>query len=134
VDDGSSITHHSEKVEVLWEVFKSRLGSSACTSMYFDLATLVQHVQLPILDSPFIMEEIQTALNDMPIDHAPDPDRFNGMFMKRCWPIIQEDFIRFFAQFCSGDLNIELINGCYITLISKKGAPLVLMIIDIYLY
>jgi hypothetical protein len=43
------------------------------------------------------MEEIQTALNDMSIDHALGPDGFNGMFMKRCWPIIHDDFLRFFA-------------------------------------
>jgi hypothetical protein len=83
-DDGSSITHHYEKAEVLWESFKSTLGSNACTSMYFDLATLIQNVQLPILANPFTMEEIQTALNDMPIDHAPGFNGFNGMFMKRC--------------------------------------------------
>jgi hypothetical protein len=52
--------------------------------MYFDLATLIQNVQLPILANPFTMEEIQTALNDMPIDHAPGFNGFNGMFMKRC--------------------------------------------------
>jgi hypothetical protein len=92
----------------------------------------VQIVPLPFLDNPFTIEEIQAALNDMPIGHAPDPDRFNGMFMKKCWPIIQEDFLRFFAQLCSGDLNIEPINGCYITLVPKKDNPLVLMIIDPY--
>jgi hypothetical protein len=102
---------------------RADLGSSACTSMYYDLATLIQNVQLPILDNPFTMEEIQTARNDMPIEHAPGPDGFNGMFMKRCWSIIQEDFLRFFAQFCSGNLNIEPINGCYITLIPKKESP-----------
>jgi hypothetical protein len=24
----------------------------------------------------------------MPADHAPGPDGFNGMFMKKCWGII----------------------------------------------
>jgi uncharacterized protein (DUF2384 family) len=38
-EDGSNIIQHSKKVEMLWESFKSILGSSACTSMYYDLAT-----------------------------------------------------------------------------------------------
>jgi hypothetical protein len=91
-EDGNNIIQHFNKVEVLWESLRADLGSSACTSMYYDLATLIQNVQLPILDNPFTMEEIQTARNDMPIEHAPGPDGFNGMFMKRCWSIIQEDF------------------------------------------
>jgi hypothetical protein len=86
--NGNCVMQHSEKAEVLWESFKIRLGSSACPIMHFDLSELVQNVPLPILDKPFTMEEIQAALNDMSIDHAPSPDSFNGMFMKKCWSII----------------------------------------------
>jgi hypothetical protein len=118
--NGSCVMQHSEKVDALWESFKNRLGSSVCPIMHFDLSKILQNVTLPVLDNAFTMEEIQAALNDMPIDHAPSPDGFNGMFMKKCSPIIQEDFMRFFAQFHSGNLNIEAINGCYITLVPKE--------------
>jgi hypothetical protein len=59
----------------------------------------------------------------MPSDLATSLDGCNGMFMKKCWSIIQDDFDRLFGQFYSGNLNIEHINGSYITLIPKKDSP-----------
>jgi hypothetical protein len=42
------------------------------------------------------------AVKKMPTDKSPGPDGFNGMFMKRCWHIIREDFYNLAAYFCSG--------------------------------
>lgn len=76
-------------------------------------------VDPPELDGPFIIEEILAVLKDMPPDHAPGPDGFNGVFFKRCWNIIKDDIIRLCNDFANGNLNLESINGSLITLIPK---------------
>jgi hypothetical protein len=37
---------------------------------------------MPEIDSPFSDEEVNIALKEMPYDHAPGPDGFNGCFMQ----------------------------------------------------
>lgn len=69
------------------------------------------------------MEEILNALKDMPSDHAPGPDGFNGAFFKRCWPLGKDDIIRLCSDFANDELNLESINGSFITLIPKKDNP-----------
>src|SRR4051812_30894915 len=66
------------------------------------------------------MDEVVGA---MPSDRAPGPDGFNGMFVKRCWPIIQNEFYRLAHDFHSVILNLENINGSYITLVPKSQSP-----------
>jgi hypothetical protein len=34
------------------------------------------------------MEEFLAVLKDMPYDHEPSPDGFNGALFKKCWHII----------------------------------------------
>jgi hypothetical protein len=81
---------------------------------------LIQMMNLPNLGEPFSPDEIQAALQDMPSDHALGPDNFNGRFMKKCWEIIKEGFSRLFNQFVQRYINLEFINGSFITLIPKK--------------
>lgn len=124
--DGSCLTDHEHKAGALWASFKERLGTSEFTAIQYNLASLFQHMQLsPMedLDSPFSMEEIIAVLKDMPRDHAPGPDGFNGMFIKKCWNIIKDDFVRLCKDFESGDLDISSINGSLITLIPKNDSP-----------
>jgi hypothetical protein len=35
----------------------------------------------------------------VPIDKAPGPDGFNGLFMKKCWDIIKVDFYKVCQDF-----------------------------------
>jgi hypothetical protein len=63
---------------------------------------------------------IAIKLQDMPMDHSPGPNRFNGRFLKDCWSSIKPDFYGqchdssiSFVQLCSN-------NGSYINLIPKK--------------
>jgi hypothetical protein len=63
------------------------------------------------------------VIQEMPADRAPGPDGFNGLFVKRCWPIIQNDFYRLASEFHAGNLKLQNINGSYITLIPKKPVP-----------
>lgn len=91
--------------------------------MLFNLQDLIHTCGLPEMDMDFTDEEIKQALKEMPADHAPRPDGFNGKFMKKCWHIIEPDFKRLCSQFTLGRLDITSINGSFITLIPKKDSP-----------
>jgi hypothetical protein len=57
-------------------------------------------------------------------DRAPGPDVFNGFCMKKCWYIICEDFYRLCAGFENYRVDLESINGSFITLVPKKDCLL----------
>lgn len=59
----------------------------------------------------------------MPVCKAPGPDGFNSFFMKRCWPIVAEDFYRLMAHFYEGCVDIQSIDSSFITLVPKKNNP-----------
>jgi hypothetical protein len=63
------------------------------------------------------------VIKAMPVDRAPGPDGFNGQFLKKCWSIVQNDFYRLAQDFWEGKLNLQNINGSYITLVPKKAVP-----------
>ena len=71
------------------------MGQAQGISMGFDLANLIQPIQgLEELSQPFSDDEIRKVLKELPPDRAPGPDGFNGLFVKHCWPIIEQDFRR----------------------------------------
>ena len=59
----------------------------------------------------------------MPPDKSPGLDGFNGIFLKKCWPIIKEEFYKLADDFHSGTLKLQNINGSYITLVPKCQTP-----------
>jgi hypothetical protein len=59
----------------------------------------------------------------MPPDKAPGPDGFNGLFLKKCWTIVKDDFLALCEEFYSGSANLEGLNTSYITLIPKTNSP-----------
>ena len=52
---------------------------------------VIEHEGLGQIVAPFSKEEIDNIVIHMPVDTAPGPDGFNGMFFKKCWHIIKED-------------------------------------------
>jgi hypothetical protein len=119
-EDGSEVFEYEQKAGVLWSAYRDMLGVSKFSGILFELSELIPLADLPVLDGPFSMEEITTVLKDMPSDHAPGPDGFNGAFFKRCWPIIKNDILRLCKDFADGNLNLESINVSLTTLIPKK--------------
>ena len=118
------VTDHAQMAGILWASFKSRMGQAQGISMGFDLNHLIQPIPgLEELSLPFSDEEIHKVLKDLPADRAPGPDGFNGMFVKRCWPIIEGDFLRMIRAFYEGKLSLENINSSLITLIPKIMSP-----------
>ena len=61
----------------------------------FDFSRFLQpSIGLDTLSVPFTCVEIDAAVHALPVDKAPGPDGFNGLFIKTCWPIIKHDFYR----------------------------------------
>jgi hypothetical protein len=97
--DGSSTIDHEQKAAILLTSFKDRLGQSEGDVMLFDLQCLIQSVTMSGLDDPFGTEEIDVLVKELPIDKAPGPNGFKGLFIKKCWPLIKKEFYELFSAF-----------------------------------
>jgi len=122
--DGTVVTDHSQMEGIIWDCFKNRMGSSRGIKMGFDLSSLIEPVVgLDVLTKPFEKEEMDLIIKHMLVDKAPGPDGFNGLFFKRCWHIISQDFYELAQAFFQGTAHLENINDSYITLVPKKPSP-----------
>jgi len=100
------------------------MGISSNTIKVFDLDSLIDTViGLDILALPFQHEEIDIIIRCLTTDKEPGPDGFNGMFMKRCWSIIKNDFYALCEEFFCNSVNLECINSSFITLVPKVRNP-----------
>lgn len=78
---------------------------------------------LDLLDAEFSTEEIEYIIKTLPNSHAPGLDGFNGLFIKKCWPLIKVDFMRFFRDFYSYNTDLGSVNSSIIALVPKKVNP-----------
>jgi len=67
----------------------------------------------------FSKQEIDQVVKSLPSDKAPGPDGFNSDFVKRCWPVICQDFYNICNAFFDVDVCLQSINGSLITLVPK---------------
>jgi hypothetical protein len=92
--------------------------------MHFDLNSLLVPIEnLEDLILPFSNDEIDGVVNNLKSDKSPGPDGFNTDFMKKCWPIIKQDFYDLCLGFYNHDICLQSINGSYITLIPNIDNP-----------
>jgi hypothetical protein len=75
------------------------------------------------LVSPFSTEEIDLIVKSLPNDKSRGLDSFNTDLMKKCWPIISNDFYEMCQSFYSHTLCLQSINGSYVTLVPKIDNP-----------
>jgi hypothetical protein len=121
---GNLATEHKDKEEIIFQTYKARLGSCAAPQMEFDLSSLFSPIPgLEDLSIPFTKQEIDEVIKCMPVDKAPGPDGFNGLFLKKSWHIIKEDIYALCFSFYEGNMDLESINMGYITLIPKTANP-----------
>jgi hypothetical protein len=121
---GNEVTDHDQMAAMLWHYYKARMGHSEGINMQFDLLTLIRRVQgLDELTLPFLEKEIDDVIKDMPVDRAPGPDGFNGMFLKKYWHVIKKELYQLASDFHEGKVNLLNINGSYIMLLPKVAAP-----------
>jgi hypothetical protein len=121
---GNPVHDHEGKAALIWTSFRNRMGVTSSPIMHFDLAAMVRtHQNLSSLVLPIKREEIDKVIKHMPLDKAPGPDGFNGMFMKKCWDTVKEDFYRLCEGFFEGRISLEAINSSFITLVPKISNP-----------
>ena len=92
-------------------------------TMCFDLTRLITPQDLSELEVPFKTTEIDEVIKHMPVDKAPGPDGFNGLFMKKFWYLIKHQIYNLCHSFHAGNLDIDSINTAFITLITKIQNP-----------
>jgi hypothetical protein len=122
-DSGIEVLDHEGKAALLWNGFKARMGVACNPVMLFDLNDLITPQDLSSLSLPFGKEEIDHVVSSLPLDKAHGPDGFNGMFFKKCWSIIKEDFYKLCQDFYDGKVELESINASFISLIPKIDNP-----------
>jgi hypothetical protein len=123
-DNGIIQSEHDHKSNLLWNAFKSRLGSSDFLGIDFDLTGLLpRHDGLQWLDSPFTKQEIESIIKSLLSNKSPSPDGFNTNFVKKCWHVIAQDFYDLCDKFYQEDVCLRSINGSFIVLIPKKDNP-----------
>src|ERR1044071_194457 len=106
--DGTPCADHGLLATAFWLSFKNRMGIARGIQMKFNLQHLLSEVlDLHCLTEPFDKQEIDDTINHMPIDKAPGPDGFNGMFLKKCWSIVCEDFYQLTNKFFNGTTKLE---------------------------
>jgi hypothetical protein len=119
-EDGRIVTDHKEMAALSLNCYKNIMGTSRKIDMCLDLHALIKKVDgLEILTIPFTKDEMDNVIAKMPPDKAPGPDGFNGLFLKKCWEIVKENFYRLAEEFSQGRLNLDPFNTSYITLVPK---------------
>jgi hypothetical protein len=66
------------------------------------------------------MDEV---VKEMPVDRAPGPDGFNGIFLKNVVLLLKKDFYKLAEDFHNGTIKLQNINGSYITLVQRSKSP-----------
>jgi hypothetical protein len=122
-DENIFFTDHEQKAAILWNAFNDRMGRSDFHNIYYDLTSLLHSEDLSSLTKAFSLEEVNSVIKELTNSHAPSSDGFNGLFIKKYWHIIKEDFLRYLNSFSSSIIDISSLNSSCIVLIPKKSNP-----------
>ena len=116
------LVREEEKAEAFFRHFDSILGTRCNNEASLDFASLgLPTVDTSMLDICFSEEEVWRIIQEIPVDRAPGPDGFTGLFYRRAWSIIKPDIMRaFHALWALDGRSLYLINQAYIVLLKKK--------------
>jgi hypothetical protein len=85
------------------------MGMTSSPTMHFDLSGLFTPIEnLDSLVAPFHTDEIDCIVKHMSPDKSPGPDGFNGLFLKKCWPFIKDDFYTLCTEFHQENVNLGM--------------------------
>jgi hypothetical protein len=100
------------------------LGTSEFTPNYFDLQELLVRAEnLEPLVEPFTKEDIDAIIKELPTDKSPGLDGNNSDFLRKCWPIVCQEYNKICQGFYEENICMESINGSHITLVPKIDNP-----------
>ncbi|KAK1644652.1 hypothetical protein QYE76_062457 [Lolium multiflorum] len=89
------VTHHFEKDNVVHNHFKGVIDRGEPRKEDFNWEEVhFEESALEGLGDPFTEDEVKNAIDQMPIDKAPGPDGFTGLFFKKCWYTIKHDVMK----------------------------------------
>jgi hypothetical protein len=109
-------------VEAFTDVFSHLLGRIEVWDFSINLEALnIKSANLEDFENLFTEEEIWNVIKEMPLDRAPGPDGFIGIFYQRAWPMIKGDILAGLLKLGVGDgRGFARLNRAIITLIPKK--------------
>lgn len=98
------VSDHDDKARVLLDHFNSLLGvrQHSGESLNWDYLNIPTS-DLRHLDHSFELEELHAAIKDMAAQKAPGPDRFIGLFFKKCWHTMKMDLLNDINQLSALD-------------------------------
>ena len=78
------MSNHQQLAGMFWSDIKIRVGHAQGIHMGFDLENLLARVDgLEDLSKPFSEDEVDEVIKHLPLDRAPGPDGFTGLFLKK---------------------------------------------------
>jgi len=119
------LVREEEKAEAFFKHFDDILGSRCSREANLDFTFLgLPVIDTSLLDVCFSEEEVWRTIQEIPVDRAPGPDGFTGLFYRTAWNIIKPDIMRaFHALWALDGRSLYLKNQAYIVLLKKKEFP-----------
>ena len=120
-DEGLAVTQQ-DKSKAALEFFSNAVGSRMPRGRAINWEQLgYSPHNLDDLDTPFTEEELLNTIRSLPSEKAPGPDGFIGVFYKKCWEIIKDDFyVAILGFYNHRTAKMSLFNEANIVLLPKK--------------
>jgi Reverse transcriptase (RNA-dependent DNA polymerase) len=115
----------------IYSFYKSLLGSKTKTSAYLSAEVWselenVSPLENEFLTVPFSLDEIHTAVFQMDLNKASNPDRFSMLFYQTFWDLIKDDLLVMFQNFYVDHFDLAHLNRVLICLIPKVKDVIIL--------
>ena len=76
-----------------------------------------------LITGPFLVDEVQAAINGLNAEGAPGPDGIPVFVYKECWDRVAPDVMSLMDEFHAGSARMDSINRAYIAMLPKvQGA------------
>jgi hypothetical protein len=121
--EGNWFSAEDAKADVIFSYYNGILGTPFQRQHAIHLDDLLPQLDLTGIDACFSEEEIWATVKELPVDRAPGPDGFTGLFYRAAWTIIKQDVISAFNALWSLDArSFHLLNDTLMILLRKNQA------------